>query len=137
MNLVAQIESDLQTQLEIFKEILLMTAHDADALRRSASEELEENTTKKEELLNKLNGAIATLKRNSDLWQTLPPTERERHPRIKTLLQQGHDAIMKVLMLDRQNEQALLKQGLVPASMLPSANKQRPGYVASLYSRNQ
>ncbi|MCC6233741.1 MAG: hypothetical protein IT580_13910 [Verrucomicrobiales bacterium] len=42
---------------------------------------------------------------------------------------------MKILLLDRENEQALLRHGLVPARELPSVNRQRPHFVSDLYRR--
>ena len=51
------------------------------------------------------------------------------------LLREIQDVIMKVIFLDRENEQALLRKGLVPAKHLPSANRQRPHFVADLYRR--
>ena len=42
---------------------------------------------------------------------------------------------MKIVLLDRENEQALLRRGLVPTTQLPSVNRQRPHFVAELYRR--
>jgi hypothetical protein len=50
-------------------------------------------------------------------------------------LRQNQDITMKLIVLDRENEQGLLRRGLLPASELPSANRQRPHYVADLYKR--
>ena len=61
--------------------------------------------------------------------------ERARHPGIGMLLRQNQDLIMKVIVLDRENEQCLLRRGLVPARELPPANRQRPHFVADLYRR--
>jgi len=137
MNIVSQIAADLKAQLEIFNELLMLSARDAEALRHDSVEGLQDKASQKEKLLPRLDEAMKTLKRNSEIWQTLPVGERQRHPEIQALLKKGQDAVMKILMLDRQNEQGLLKKGLVPSNMLPSANRQRPAYVASLYSRNQ
>jgi hypothetical protein len=42
---------------------------------------------------------------------------------------------MRILMLDRENEQALLRRGLLGPRHLPSHNAQRPHFVAGLYQR--
>jgi hypothetical protein len=42
---------------------------------------------------------------------------------------------MKFILLDRENEQGLLRRGMVPARELPSVNRQRPHFVAELYLR--
>jgi hypothetical protein len=51
------------------------------------------------------------------------------------LLRQNQDQTMKIILLDRENEQCLLRRGLVPTRELPSANRQRPNFVADLYRR--
>jgi hypothetical protein len=51
----------------------------------------------------------------------------------QALLRQGQDVMMKILLLDRENEQAMLRGGLIPASLLPSANRQRPRFVSDCY----
>jgi len=52
------------------------------------------------------------------------------------LLQAGQDAVVRILMLERENQQALLRRGLCPAQHLPPAASQQPGYVAQLYRRH-
>jgi hypothetical protein len=42
---------------------------------------------------------------------------------------------MKIILLDRENEQSLLRRGMVPARELPSVNRQRPHFVADMYRR--
>jgi hypothetical protein len=61
--------------------------------------------------------------------------ERARHPEIGMLLRQNQDLTMKIIVLDRENEQSLLRRGLVPPRELPSVNRQRPHFVAELYRR--
>jgi hypothetical protein len=52
------------------------------------------------------------------------------------LFQNIQSLLMKVLVLDRENQQAMLRRGLVPARHLPAVAVQKPHYVASLYQRN-
>jgi hypothetical protein len=54
---------------------------------------------------------------------------------VPGMLRQVQDLIMKIIVLDRENEQMLLRNGLVPARHLPSVNQQRPHFVADLYRR--
>jgi hypothetical protein len=44
--------------------------------------------------------------------------------------------IVKILQLDRENQQALLRRGLVPARHVTSCAAPPSNYVASLYLRN-
>ncbi len=54
---------------------------------------------------------------------------------VPRLLQQNQDLIMKIVVLDRENEQLLLRLGLMPVQSLPAAQRQKPHYVAQLYRR--
>ena len=69
-------------------------------------------------------------------WLKLPPGQKQGHPEIAELLRENQNLIMKILVLDRENEQTLLRHGLVPPRHVPSANKQRPHFVADIYRRN-
>jgi hypothetical protein len=69
-------------------------------------------------------------------WLKLEPAQRQGYPEIADLLRENQNLIMRILVLDRENEQTLLRQGLVPLRHVPSANKQRPHFVASIYQRN-
>lgn len=66
----------------------------------------------------------------------LEPSVRQGHPEIAELLRENQNLIMKILVLDRENEQALLRKGLVPLRHVPPANRQRPHFVSNLYQRN-
>jgi hypothetical protein len=66
----------------------------------------------------------------------LDPAERQRYPEMPALMRACQDLIMKVIVLDRENEQTLLRRGLLPASRLPAAQEQQPHYVAQLYRRH-
>jgi hypothetical protein len=65
----------------------------------------------------------------------MTPVERGQNPAIAPLLRQNQDLIMKIIVLDRENEQTLLRRGLVPPRQLPSLNRQRPHFVTELYRR--
>jgi hypothetical protein len=86
-------------------------------------------------LLPRLNQSLDTLRRHRVDWQKFSPDERARYPEIGTLLRQNQDLTMKIILLDRENEQSLLRRGLVPARELPSVNRQRPHFVANLYRK--
>ncbi len=68
-------------------------------------------------------------------WQQRNAQERAREFHLPALLRETQDLIMKIIVLDRENEQALLRKGLVPARHLPHPNRQRPHFVADLYRR--
>jgi hypothetical protein len=68
-------------------------------------------------------------------WQSMTASERAAQPEIGFLLRQAQDLIMRVVLLDRENEQGFLRRGLIPAREIPSAQQQRPHFVANLYRR--
>jgi len=52
------------------------------------------------------------------------------------MLQSLHALLIKLLLLDRENQQTLLNQGLLPAEQLPPSAGQQPHCVADLYRRH-
>ena len=42
---------------------------------------------------------------------------------------------MKIIMLDRENEQSLLRKGMIPVQQLPAAQRQQAHFVTELYRR--
>jgi hypothetical protein len=66
----------------------------------------------------------------------MPANEREAFTEIKSLFQDIQNLLPRLLLLDRENQQEMLRHGLVPATQLPPAASQRPHYVAGLYRRN-
>jgi hypothetical protein len=55
---------------------------------------------------------------------------------VKELFQSVQGLVMKLLLLDRENQQALLRRGLVPTRHLATAAVQQPNFVASVYKRH-
>ena len=105
------------------------------ALRRPDNPSLFEFHQLRKKLLPLLNQSLDALRRHRVNWQKFSPEERSRHPEIGVLLRQNQDLTMKLIILDRENEQSLLRRGLVPARDLPSVNRQGPHFVAELFRR--
>ena len=124
MNLPQGITDDLKARLALCQELLRGLEHESQALRRADNPSLFE-----------FHQLRKKLRRHRVNWQKVSPEERARHPEINALLRQNQDLTMKLIVLDRENEQSLLRRGLVPARELPSANRQRPHFVAELYRR--
>ncbi|MBI4326258.1 MAG: hypothetical protein HY674_13485 [Chloroflexi bacterium] len=135
MNPPVDMLADLQGHLEVCRGILAVTERENQALRNPAPPPWEEICAAKKNLLPRLNQALDQLRKHRVNWQKLSATERSRHAEIGALLRQNQDVIMKIIVLDRENEQALLRRGLVPLNDLPPVNRQRPHYVADLYRR--
>jgi len=135
MALPQQIVADLKARLALCQELLTVIEREAQALRRSDQPSLFEFYQLRKNLLPRVNESVETLRRHRVEWQKFSPDERSQFPEIGTLLRQNQDLTMKIILLDRENEQALLRRGLLPAKELPSVNRQRPHFVADLYRK--
>ena len=76
------------------------------------------------------------IKRWRLLWQQSSPVERDSVVDVKALIQMLQDLIVKILQLDRENQQSLLRRGLVPARHLASCAAPPSHFVADLYRRH-
>lgn len=63
-------------------------------------------------------------------------TEGSRNPEIQATIQSATDLIMKIVVIDRENEKLLMKQGMVPAENIPSSYQYRPSDVLKAYQNN-
>jgi hypothetical protein len=131
--------TDLQTDLEatrsLYQELLRVVETESTALRQAGAPALFEGFTARRRMLPNLEDSAARLRRHRSDWARLPAEVRAAHREIASLLRQCQDLILRVLMLDRENEQALLRTGLLGPRHLPSHNVQRPHFVAELYRR--
>jgi len=135
MNLSQEISDDLKARLVLCQELHEGFERERQALNSPENPLLFEFHKLRKKLLPALTRSLDALRRHRVNWQNLPHEERVRHPEVGALLQQNQDMTMKLILLDRENEQSLLRRGLVPACELPSVNRQRPHFVANLYRR--
>lgn len=135
MNTIEMIQ-DLRGHHVLCQELLAVVERETLALRGSDSAATVELYRSKKTMLPKLDQSVEKLKEHRVNWQRLAPAERAQNPEIAALIQLTQELIMKIIVLDRENEQALLRKGLVPARQLPSANRQRPHFVSDLYRRH-
>ena len=125
----------LRAHLALCQEMLALVERESQALRATEPFPAAECQQARKDLLPRLDQSYKGLKEVRIAWQSLGAAERARQGEIVTLLRNCQDAMMKIVVLDRENEQAMLRRGLLPASQLPSANRQRPHFVAELYRR--
>jgi hypothetical protein len=126
---------DLKKHFTLCQELLVAVEREGQTLRRTDNPSLFEFCKLRKNLLPRLTQSLDSLRRHRARWQKFSLDERARHPEIGMLLRQNQDLTMKIILLDRENEQSLLRRGLVPPRELPSVNRQRPHYVAELYRR--
>jgi DNA-directed RNA polymerase subunit H (RpoH/RPB5) len=126
---------NLRKHYALSEELLITVERESQALRRSENPSVFEFYKLRKTLLPHLDQSLESLRRHRAQWLKFTLDERARHPEIAMLLRQNQDLTMKIILLDRENEQALLRRGLVPPRQLPSVNRQRPHFVAELYRR--
>ena len=135
MNSTSEIAEHLLRHLGLSQEILTMVEREKQTLRDSAKGLEFETYQAKKNLLPRLDQSLNQIRQHRIAWQKLNPAQRAQHPDVTGLLRQNQDVIMKIIIIDRENEQMLLRNGLMPARHLPSANRQRPHHVADMYRR--
>jgi hypothetical protein len=129
--------TDLRAHQTICRELLALAERESQALRLNQPSTLDELYRLKRVLLPRLEESLEKVRRQRALWQNLTPAERSAQPEIQFLVRQLQDVTMRVIHLDRDNEQGLLRRGLIPPRDLPAAQQrqQRPHFVADLYRR--
>lgn len=126
--------ADLTHHLQLCRELLAIVERENQVLRHPEGTLGTEYQAKKD-LLPFLDQSLNRLQRHRVERRRRGASERGPDPTTAPLLREVQDLIMKIIVLDRENEQALLRKGLVPARHLPSAHRQRPHDVADLYRR--
>jgi hypothetical protein len=128
--------ADLRAHQSICRELLMLAERESQALRQGQAAVLDEVHQARKPLLPRLSDSLEKVRQHRIQWQRLTAPERAAQPEIGFLVRQAQDLILRVLLLDRENEQGLLRRGLIPPREIPSAQQQRPHFVAGLYRRH-
>jgi len=129
--------TDLRQHQVICRELLTLAERESPLLRHGPMTALNEIYEARKTLLPRLADSLEKIRRHRQDWQALTAAARAAQPEINFLVRQVQDLTMRVLHLDRENEQGLLRRGLVPARDVGSVGQQRPHFVADLYRRQQ
>jgi len=132
----SSLTADLQNHLVLCEEVLDLISREGEALRDPAAFPARDFADRRSALLPRLSESLDSLRRVRETWQQLDPATRARHAEADVLMRRNQDLIMRIIVLDRENEQALLRRGLVPPEHLPSSHRQRPHAVAQRYLKN-
>ncbi len=135
MSSAVSIAEDLRRHLALCQEVLSLVEREQQTLRHEAGGLEFATYQAKKNLLPSLTQSLNQIRQHRLAWQQLSQSERAQYPEVTGLLRQNQDLIMKIIVLDRENEQGLLRKGLMPARQLPHANRQRAHHVADLYRR--
>ncbi len=134
--LAGEMTEALREHLGVCNALLELAHKEAQALKNPGPFPAMAIQVERKALLCRLECALNLLARKRALWNGSGKERVLGEPRFARLLQTALDTIMRVLVLDRENEQQLLRRGLLQARCLPSPEQSRPNYVAGLYQRH-
>jgi hypothetical protein len=135
-NFTAQLTADLRAFLSLCEEALALATSENQVFTAGPDYQPAAFLPRRKSLLASLDQAVVNLKNIRQVWQQTDPAERDRCGEVKALFQAVQGTLMKVLLLDRENQQAMLRRGLVPVRHLPAAAAQRPHFVTGLYQKH-
>lgn len=127
---------DLQGFAGICREALSLARHEHQALSDHADYPHVEFYQKRKALLADVEAMLPKFRSHRIAWQQISRSQREQFTELKQLFQNIQGLLMRIMLLDRENQQTMLKRGLVPTRHLPATASQQPHYVADLYRRN-
>ena len=130
---LAALRLALQDHNRLCGEILAVIQQEHQQLKAGTVDDLSKLQSGREGMLERLTHGQSAISEHKEAWMRLSPAERQQHPDIAGALKQSTDLIMKIVSLDRENEQLMLRNKLVPPSHLPPAERQNPNLVAKLY----
>jgi len=125
----------VREHIALAAELLALVERENRALQEPTPFAGDEFALARKTLLPRLDESYKALKEARILKQHLGPAQTRESGEIESLVRQAQDLAMKIVMRDRENEQTMLRRGLLPAGQLPSAQRQRPHFVADLYRR--
>jgi hypothetical protein len=130
--------ADLRAYQALCDEALVLTSRENQALSGGGEYQSFEFYQLRTGLLPRLESALVQLRKWREIWLRVSPTERAGCSEVKVLFQSVQSLLMKLLLLDRENQQALLRRGLVPPRHLATAavQVQKPNFVANVYKRH-
>lgn len=134
--IAAGLARDLRAHLTLCDEALALASGENRSLAAAGNYDSAEFDGRRKNLLPRLDQSLNLLRNWRRAWQAISPAERAGFPEVKALFQAAQALLMRVLLLDRENQQALLRRGLLPARHVPALAAQRPHCVADLYRRH-
>lgn len=133
---VRSIAAAIQEHLEVCNRLLALAQKESQALKNPASFPTATIQAERKAFLGQLESAMRMLGEKQLLWQQLGTRRQAHKVQLNQLIQTTLDTIMRILVLDRENEQALLRRGLLPVRSLPPVEQSHPHCVARLYQHH-
>lgn len=127
---------DLHAFAGICQEALSLARREHEALAGHADYQPVELDARRKVLLTDIEEMLPKFRRHRNAWQQVSQSEREGFGDLKGQFENIQGLLMRVMSLDRENQQTMLRRGVVPAQHVPAAAAQRPHFVTDLYRRN-
>ncbi len=134
--LAGEMADVLRQHLGVCNALLELAHKEAQALASSDPFPVRAIEVERKALLSRLEFVLKLLAQKGRLWNRPDHQRPAGDARLTRLSRTARDTIMRVLVLDRENEQQLLRRGLLSARCLPPAEQSRPNFVARLYQRH-
>ncbi len=134
--LFPELVRSLKTHLALCEEVMALTRRENLALTGAPDYEPSEFCRQRKDLLPRLEESLMSLSTWRKRWQGRAPAGRAGCAEVNSMCQAVQVLLTRILLLDRENQQALLRRGLLPAPHLPAAAVQRPHCVADAYRRH-
>jgi len=132
----AGLAGQLRGYLEVCREFLALFADENQTLRHPQPWSPMGFNEERKRLLPRLESGLIQLRSFRQWWERMPAGQRESCGEITDLFRDIQNLLPRLLVLDRENQQEMLRRGLIPAAQLPPAASQRPNFVANLYQRH-
>jgi flagellar biosynthesis/type III secretory pathway chaperone len=128
---------EIQQYFRVCEDVHAIVRRENQCLKSAEPQTIHQFQQSRRDVLERLTATQMRLAVHKTSWMRVPPAVRAKRPEVGNLIRQTLDLIMKTIVLDRENEQLLLRHQMVPANRLPSANRQNPHFVARLYKNNR
>ena len=126
----------LQSHIDLCNQILVIVQQEHQQLKSNQIEDLTQLQSTRQGMLERLTAAQDNIASHKDAWNELSKSQKQTMPEIGHRLQQCTDLVMKIVSLERENEQLMLHNKLIPPGHLPPAERQNPNLIAKIYKDN-
>jgi len=128
----ADLARELQGYLDLCREFLALFTEENQTLRRPQPWSPDEFNAERKRLLPRLESGLIQLRSFRQWWERMPSGQREACAEIKELFRDIQNLLPRLLLLDRENQQEMLRRGRIPATQLPPAASQGRMHKARL-----
>ena len=135
----SEILNDVEIHNDICRRLLEIIQQENRWLSSASEEEIPlPDQRLKESLSQNLSRAVSKIQAHraalNDETRLHPETQKD--PKLQAAIQSATDLIMKIVVIDRENEKLLMKKGMIPPGNIPSSYQYRPSEAIKAYQQN-